>query len=208
VLADDNALARSGITYSLSGYADLRVAGQAASGEEALELVERIRPDVVLIDLQMPGMGGIAAIGALRGRFPELAIVVLTGFGEGELVQQALRAGATAYLLKDVEIEDLAKAIRLAYHGMPTLAPAAAQSLVHEIAEHPQVLGCDLTDREREILGLLAAGLSTQQMAERLVITPATVKFHTRHISSKLGTRSRTETVIVAIRYHMIPAPS
>lgn len=208
VLADDHTVVRSGITYSLAGYIDLQVVGQASTGEEALRMVEALHPDVVLMDLKMPGMGGLAAIRELHERFPEIPLLALTSFQEGELVQEALQAGALGYHLKDVEIEELVKAIRLAHQGMPTLAPAAAQTLVHEVAKYPLALGHDLTEREREVLGLLAAGLSNQQIAERLVVTPATVKFHTRSIRSKLGTTSRTETVIVALRHKLVPSPS
>jgi NarL family two-component system response regulator LiaR len=208
VLADDHTLVRSGITYSLVGCDDLEVVGQAASGEEALRLVEQLHPDVVLMDLLMPGMGGFTAIHELHERFPEVPVLALTSFKEGDMVQQALQAGAIGYLLKDVEVEELVKAIRLAHQGMPSLAPAAAQTLVHEVAKRPPALGHDLTEREREVLGLLTAGLSNQQIAARLVITPATVKFHTRSIRSKLGTSSRTETVVVALRHRLVPAPS
>jgi NarL family two-component system response regulator LiaR len=208
VLADDHALVRSGIVYSLQGYDDLEAVGQAASGEEALRLVEQLHPDVVLMDLLMPGMGGSAAIKVLHERFPEVPVLALSSYQEGEMVQQALQAGAIGYLLKDVEVEELVKSIRLAHKGMPTLAPAAAQTLVHEVARRPPALGHDLTEREREVLGLLAAGLSNQQIAERLVITPATVKFHTRSIRSKLGTSSRTETVVVALRNQLVSTPS
>jgi NarL family two-component system response regulator LiaR len=208
VITDDHALFRDGLSSSLEQWADLRVVGNAASGEEALRMVEQLHPDIVLMDLLMPGMGGFAAIEALHERFPEVHLLVLTGFEEGDLVQQALKAGAVGYLLKDADIDEIAKAIRLVYRGMPTLAPAAAQTLVHEIAGRPPVLGYDLTEREREVLTLLAAGLSNQQIAEHLRITSATVKFYSRRIHSKLGTRSRTEAVVVAMRHQVIPAPS
>jgi NarL family two-component system response regulator LiaR len=207
LLADDHGLVRRGIVASFEGYDEVQVVGEAASGEEALRLVEQVRPDVVLMDLLMPGMGGFAATRELRDRFPELQVVVLTNFQDGEMVQQALQAGALGYLLKDVEVEDLVKAIRLAHRGMPTLAPAATQTLVREVARRPPTLGHDLTERERAVLALLAAGLSNQQIGERLVITPATVKFHMRSIRSKLGTSSRTETVVVALRHRLVPPP-
>jgi two-component system, NarL family, response regulator LiaR len=207
VLADDHALVRSGIIYSLRDRDDLQVVGEAASGEDAIRLVEQLHPDVVLMDLLMPGMGGFAAIKEIHERFPEVPVLALTSFKEGEMVEQALQVGATGYLLKDVAPEELVKAVRLAHRGMPTLAPAAAQTLVHEVARRPPALGHDLTEREREVLGLLATGLSNQQIAERLVITSATVKFHTRSIRSKLGTSTRTETVVVALRHQLVPAP-
>ena len=205
MVVDDHSITRTGIMVSLSTYEDIEVVAQVGSGEEALRLCAQVHPDVVLIDLLMPGMGGVAAIRALRAASPPVQVIALTGFQEGEMVQEALEAGAIGYLLKDVDPEDLAKAVRLAHRGMPTLAPAAAQSLVHATASRPPALGHDLTEREREVLVLLSEGLSNQQIAERLVITPATVKFHTRSIRSKLYASSRTETVVVALKHHLVP---
>lgn len=204
VLADDYALARTGLVYALHSRNDLQVVGQASSGEEALRLVEELRPDVVLMDLLMPGMGGLAAIKELHERFPQLPVLALSSFQEGKLVEQALAAGATSYLLKDVELEGLAKVVRLAYRGMPTLATAAAHTLVNEIARRPPAVGHDLTGREREVLALFATGLSYQQIADRLMVSSSTVKHHGRSIRSKLGTNSRTETVVVALRNQLV----
>jgi two-component system, NarL family, response regulator LiaR len=209
LIVDDHAVVRNGIAFSLLAFADLQVIGQASSGEEALSLISTaggggLQPDVVLMDLLMPGMGGVAAIRALRAALPEVAVVALTSFQEGSLVEEALQAGAIGYLLKDVEVDELGKAIRLAKQGMPILAPAAAQALVHTVVRRPPPIGADLTEREREVLGLLTHGLSNQQIAERLVITPATVKFHTRSIRSKLGTSTRTETVVLALHHHLV----
>lgn len=208
LVVDDHTVVRNGITFSLLAFADLDVVAQACTGEEALALCAEaeVPPDVVLMDLLMPGMGGVAAIRALHDAYPQVQIIALTSFQEGSLVEEALQAGAIGYLLKDVAVEELAKAIRLAHSGMPILAPAAAQALVHTVVRRPPTLGQDLTDREREVLGLLTEGLSNQKIAERLVITPATVKFHTRSIRSKLGTSSRTETVVLAIHHHLVPA--
>jgi two-component system, NarL family, response regulator LiaR len=206
LIVDDHAVVRNGIAFSLLAFADLQVVGQASSGEEALSLLQAgLVPEVVLMDLLMPGMGGVAAIRALRAALPEVAVVALTSFQEGSMVEEALQAGAIGYLLKDVEVDELGKAIRLARQGMPILAPAAAQALVHTVVRRPPPIGADLTEREREVLGLLTHGLSNQQIAERLVITPATVKFHTRSIRSKLGTSTRTETVVLALHHHLVP---
>lgn len=152
-------------------------------------------------------MGGVETIREFHAELPQAQIIAFTSYQEGALVEEALQAGAIGYLLKDLAIDELAKAIRLAAHGMPILAPAAAQALVHTVARRPPPLGHDLTEREREVLGLLAEGMSNQQIAERLVITSATVKFHTRSIRSKLGATSRTETVILAISNHLVPPP-
>ena len=205
MIVDDYEVVRRGIAYALLEFGNIEVVAQASSGEEALRRWEQVQPDVLLIDLLMPGMGGLATIRALHETAPTLRLLALTSYQESDLVQEALQAGALGYLLKDVDPDELAKAIRLAHRGMPTLAPAAAQSLVRAATTRPPALGHDLTEREREVLALLSEGLSNQQIAERLVITPATVKFHTRSIRSKLGTASRTETVVVALRHHLVP---
>lgn len=201
---DDHVVLGNGIRFSLLAFPDIEVIAQATSGEEALALCGQSHPDVVLMDLIMPGMGGVAAIAALHAQWPDVQVIALTSFEDGNLVEEALRAGAIGYLLKDVSVDELAKAIRLAQRGIPILAPLAAQALVHSVAARPPKIGQDLTDREREVLALLTEGLSNQQIAERLVITPATVKFHTRSIRSKLGTTSRTETVVLALQHHLV----
>jgi two-component system, NarL family, response regulator LiaR len=210
LIVDDHTVVRNGITFSVQAFPDIEIAAQATTGEEALQLCAKAEalPDVVLMDLMMPGMGGVAAIRELHDAYPDVQIIALTSFQEGSLVEEALHAGAIGYLLKDVAVEELVKAIRLASAGVPILAPAAAQALVHTVVRRPPPIGQDLTEREREVLGLLAEGLSNQQIAGRLVITPATVKFHTRSIRSKLGTSSRTETVVVALNYHLVPSAS
>lgn len=201
---DDQVIMRNGIQFSLLAFPDIEIIAQASSGEEALELCAQLHPDIVLMDLIMPGMGGIATITALQAQWPEIYVIALTSFQDGSLVEEALQAGAIGYLLKDVAVDDLAKAIRLAQRGMPVLAAAAAQALVHVVTARPPKLGQDLTERERQVLRLLAEGLSNQQIAERLVITPATVKFHTHSIRSKLGASSRTEMVVLALQNHLV----
>ena len=206
LVVDDHTVVRNGIAFSLLAFPDLEIVAQAATGEEALRFCTDAEtlPDVVLMDLMMPGMGGIPTIQQMRAEYPQVQVIALTSFQEGSLVEEALQAGAIGYLLKDVSIEDLAKAIRLAHRGMPILAPAAAQALVHTVVRRPPAIGQDLTERERGVLALLAEGKSNLQIAEQ--ITPATVKFHTRSIRSKLGTSSRTETVATALNYHLVPS--
>jgi len=208
LVVDDHTVVRNGIELSLLAFPDLGVVAQAATGEEALLYCADAEtlPDVVLMDLMMPGKGGVATIQQMRAEYPQIQIIAFTSFQEGNLVEEALQAGAIGYLLKDVTIEDLAKAIRLAHRGMPILAPAAAQALVHTVVRRPPAIGQDLTERERGVLALLAEGMSNLQIAEQLVITTATVKFHTRSIRSKLGTSSRTETVALALNYHLVPS--
>jgi two-component system, NarL family, response regulator LiaR len=205
LIADDHPIVRSGIASSLAPCADLEVVARAGTGEEAVRLCRELRPDVVLMDLMMPGEGGLAAIRLLHQEFPEVQILALTSFREGDLVEEALVAGAIGYLLKDVAEDELIKAIRLAHQGVPTLAPAAGQALVKMVSSGPPGLGHDLTEREQQVLSLMAQGLSNQQIADQLVITPATVKFHARSIRSKLGTASRTETVVLALQHHLVP---
>ncbi|MGZ3639544.1 MAG: response regulator, partial [Ktedonobacterales bacterium] len=141
---DDHVVMGNGIRFSLLAFPDIEVIAQATSGEEALALCEQLQPDVVLMDLIMPGMGGVAAIAALHARWPELQLLALTSFPEGSQVEEALRAGAIGYLLKDVAVDELAKAIRLAQRGIPVLAPLAAQALVHTVAARPPKIGQDL----------------------------------------------------------------
>jgi len=204
LIVDDHPIVRRGIASSLQPFEDLEVVAEATTGEEAVQVAQTLHPNVVLMDLLMPGMGGIPAIRTLHETVPEVQIIALTSFREGSLVEEALVAGAIGYLLKDVAVDELVKAVRLAHQGVPTLAPAAGQALVKMVASGPPALGHDLTEREQQVLSLMAKGLSNQQIADQLVITPATVKFHTRSIRSKLGTGSRTETVVLALQHHLV----
>ena len=200
MVADGREITRNGIKYSLLAYEDIEVAGEAASAEEALLLFPRIQPDVVVMDLMLPGTGGIEAARAMRAACPRARVIFLTDVLEGHLVKEALLAEATGFLLHDVAVEELAKAIRLAAQGKPTFAPSAVQSLVRATASPGQ----DLTRRERDVLALLVEGLSNDQIADRLVISTPTVKFHVRSIRSKLGAMSRTGMVSLALQYRLI----
>lgn len=202
MIVDDHALVRSGLRVFLVAFDDLELVGEAASGEEALRLCKQLQPDVVLMDLVMPGMDGAAATKAIREHWPQIQVVALTSFWDEELVQGALQAGAISYLLKDVSADALADGIRQAHAGRPTLAPEAAQVLI-QATRKPPTLGYDLTGREREVLALMVEGLSNLEIGERLVVSHYTVKFHVSNILSKLGVDSRTEAVILALQHNL-----
>ena len=204
MLVDDHTMVRKGLSTILKVFDDLQLAGEAENGSVAIKLCSEIQPDVVLMDMVMPDMDGATATRIIRQQFPQVQVIVLTSFKEGELIKNALEAGAIGYLLKDVSAEELAKAIRAAYAGRVTLSPEAAQSLV-ETANLPPPPGLDLTEREREVLALMIEGLNNTQIAGRLTVSPSTIKSHVSNILSKLGVASRTEAVTLALRSHIIP---
>ena len=203
MLVDDHTMVRQGLATFLKVYDDLELAGEAASGQAAIELCNQTLPDVILMDLMMPDMDGATATRLIRQQHPNVQVVVVTSFKEGELVQNALQAGAIGYLLKDVSADELARAIRAAYSGRATLSPDAVQALVNT-ANQPPVPGQDLTERELVVLGLMVEGLNNTQIAGRLVVSPSTIKTHVSHILSKLGVASRSEAVALALRSGLV----
>jgi NarL family two-component system response regulator LiaR len=203
LIVDDHEMVRTGLATFLRVAPDLELVGEAASGEEAVRLCREVRPDVVLMDMVMPGLDGAAATSAIREACPEARVIVLTSFPEEDLVQRALQPGAVSYLLKNVRAADLTSAIRAARVGRSTLAPEAAQALVQR-ATRPTPPGADLTPREREVLALLVHGLSNRAIAERLVISRSTADFHVSNILGKLGVASRTEAVALAVQHHLV----
>lgn len=203
MIVDDHAVVRSGLATFLSAYDEFTLVGEASSGEEAVRRCAESRPDVVLMDLVMPHMDGATATREIRHRCPNIQVIVLTSFREEELVQGALQSGAIGYLLKNVRADELAKAIRSAYAGRPTLAPEATQALIHA-ATAPPAPGHDLTARECEVLSLMVAGLNNPAIAERLVISRSTVKFHVSSILGKLGVESRAKATALAVQHHLV----
>ncbi|MBN2119081.1 MAG: response regulator transcription factor [Anaerolineales bacterium] len=204
MLVDDHAMVRRGLGAFLKVFDDLQLTGEAASGEAAIRLCAEVRPDVILMDMVMPDMDGAAATHLIRQQFPQVQVIALTSFKEGDLVKNALEAGAIGYLLKDVSADELAQAIRAAHAGRATLSPEAAQALV-ETTNQPPVPGLDLTERELEVLALMVEGLSNTQIAGRLTVSSSTIKSHVSNILSKLGVSSRTEAVTLALRNRIIP---
>ncbi len=203
MLVDDHTMVRRGLATFLKAFDDLELVGEAADGDAAIQLCARIRPDVVLMDLVMPDVDGVTATRAIRQRFPLVQVIALTSFKDEKLVQNALQAGAIGYLLKDVSADQLAQAIRAARAGRVTLSPEAAQALVQAAAQ-PPLPGHDLTERERAVLALMVEGLNNTEIAEKLVVSPATIKSHVSHVLAKLGVTSRTEAVALAVRYHLV----
>ena len=203
MLVDDHTMVRRGLATFLKIFDDLQLAGEAESGEAAIQLCAEVLPDVILMDMVMPDMDGAATTRAIRQQFPQVQVIALTSFREGELVKHALEAGAIGYLLKDVSADELAGAIRAAHAGRVTLSPEAAQALV-ETANQPPAPGLDLTEREREVLALMVEGLNNTQIAGRLTVSTSTVKSHVSNILSKLGVASRTEAVTLALRSRLI----
>ena len=204
MLVDDHTMVRRGLAAFLKVFDDLQLAGEAESGEVAIRLCAEVLPDVILMDMVMPDMDGAAATRAIRQRFPQVQVIALTSFKEGDLVKNALEAGAIGYLLKDVSADELVRAIRAAHAGRATLSPEAAQALV-ETANQPPAPGLDLTERELEVLALMVEGLNNTQIAGRLTVSSSTIKSHVSNILSKLGVTSRTEAVTLALRNRIVP---
>jgi two-component system, NarL family, response regulator LiaR len=203
VIADDHALVRRGLETILQLFDDLELVAQADDGAEAVVLCEETQPDVVLMDLVMPGLDGAAATREVLRRCPATRVLVLTSFSDEALIESALSAGAIGYLMKDISGDQLAAAIRRASAGKSTLAPEVADVLMRRVAS-PELQGQDLTTRERQVLALLADGLTNAEIAERLVVSLSTVKSHVSSIISKLGASSRTEAATIAVRHRLV----
>jgi two-component system, NarL family, response regulator LiaR len=202
LIADDHAVVRQGLRTFLDLQGDVEVVAEAADGEEALAAAESVQPDVVLLDLVMPRLDGVAALRALRERAPEARVIVLTSFGDDDRVFAALRAGAVGYLLKDVEPAELVRAIRTAHAGQSPLSPAVAARVIDELAHggHRGGAAEELTPRELEVLRLIARGRSNKRIALELGMAEKTVKTHVSHLLAKLGVDDRTQAALYAVR--------
>jgi DNA-binding NarL/FixJ family response regulator len=205
LIADDHAVVRQGLRLFLAWDPDLDVVGEASDGVEAVRLAKELEPDVVLMDLLMPGMDGIAATAAIRRELPDTEVVALTSVVEDASVVDAVRAGAIGYLLKDTDADELRRAIKAAAAGQVQLAPEAAARLMREVRApaSPEAL----TAREIDVLRLVAAGKANKEIAAALGIGDKTVKFHVGNILAKLGVQSRTQAALHAVQIGLVAAP-
>jgi len=202
LIVDDHDMVRRGLSTYFNTYPEIMLVGEAADGAEAVERCQQLQPDVVLMDLVMPGMGGVEAIRHIRESNPEIQVIALTSFQDKSMVQEAIRAGAISYLLKNVKGDNLVAAIRSAHAGRGTLSPEVTRSLI--TADHENQVGDDLTSRELEVLGLMVEGLTNPEIANRLTISRATASSHVSHILQKLGVSNRSEAIVLAVRSKLV----
>lgn len=206
LIVDDHPIVREGLHRALERDSAFRVLGEAETGEEAITQAYRLQPDVVLMDLSLQDLDGISATAILHRDLPEIEVVVLTGVLNPTSVIQAMQAGASGYLFKDTRASEIREAIKDAMEGRVHLSPQVAALLVNQIQPTGRI--DPLTEREREVLDLLAHGSSNKEIMQTLHITEATVKAHVRHVLSKLGAQSRTQAVLNAMRLGLVSAPS
>ncbi|MFC4078416.1 response regulator [Salinithrix halophila] len=208
LLVDDHAVLRDGLSNIISLEKDMEVVGQANSGSEALEMFEELKPDVILMDINMPGMSGVEAIRRIRAKNQKVALLVLTMFDRDEYLYESIRAGATGYLLKDAPSSDVIDAIRSASRGESILHPVMARKLLDNISGEKKTdrgTGEDsLTPRELDVLNLMVKGLSNKEIAEQLFISDKTVKIHVSNILKKLRVKSRSQAIIYAIQHELV----
>lgn len=204
LIVDDHNMVRKGLMVLLEEYDDLEIVGEASDGQYAVDLCRRTCPDVVLMDMIMPHLDGIAATTQILEACPKTKVIALTSFSDEDHIQAALKAGATSYIMKNISGDELAGAIRRAHHeGEATLSPEAAQTLIKATTRPPE-LGHELTDRGREVLALMIEGLNNREIGERLFISSSTVKNHVSSVLSKLETTSRTQAVALAVEHQIL----
>jgi NarL family two-component system response regulator LiaR len=204
MIVDDHPIVRDGLKNMLLAFDDLQLSGEAGDGRDALARCQQAQPDVILMDVIMPGMDGIAATRAILEQCPQVKIIMLTSFVEDSTVQSSLEAGAVGYLLKNAPINTLAEAIRSAYTGQSALSPEATTALIR-VKTGPLKPGHDLSEREREVLALIVEGLNNEEIAERLVISPATARHHVSACLQKLGVANRAQAAVLATKFHLVP---
>lgn len=204
LIADDHPLVRRGLVSLINATEDFELAGEATHGLDAITMTERARPDVVLMDLQMPRLNGVHATSAICRKQPLVKVLILTSFNEEDKVQQALDAGAAGFMLKTATSEELVEAIRAVTQGRMALSPEVVQAIVQS-KRQPGTIGQDLTDRERDVLKLIVDGRSNADIGVALSITLPTVKFHVSSILSKLSAQNRTEAAKLANKYKIVP---
>jgi DNA-binding NarL/FixJ family response regulator len=211
LLADDQALVRGGFRALLDAQDDVEVVGEAADGDEAVRLAVQLRPDIVLMDIRMPGMDGLAATRAIAAeeRLGDVRVIILTTFEVDEYVFESIRAGASGFLVKDTEPAELVQAVRVVARGDALLSPSVTRRLIEQFAAsgmepRPAPDLAALTDREREVMALAAHGLSNEEIAERLVVSPATAKTHVSRAMVKLGARDRAQLVVFAYESRLV----
>jgi two-component system, NarL family, response regulator LiaR len=205
LIVDDHTIARQGLRAVMRVLPDMELAGEARNGHEAIAAVAELQPDVVLMDLMMPDMDGVAAIAAIKRRWPQIPIIALTTFSDADLVVGAVQAGADGYLLKDVEVQELAAAIQAVHAGQPYLHPQATRHLLEATTQPTQSIE-RLTKREQEVLALLARGDTNRQIPDALSIAEKTVSVHVSNLLSKLGLASRTQAALFATRVGLVGA--
>lgn len=203
LIVDDHEMVRRGLGLFIRGYDDLLLVGEAANGEEAIQLCAELQPDVVLMDIVMPGMNGIEAIRIIQKNTPHIHIIALTSSSDTNNVTTAIQAGATSYLLKNVSDDQLANTIRAAREGHRILSPEATQALINA-ATNPSKPSYHLTEREVEVLTLIVEGLSNPDIAERLYLSRSTVKYHISGLFIKLGVTNRSEAISLALKNNLV----
>jgi len=208
LIVDDHPIVRLGMELALSTFPDIRVVGQAQNSEHALALCGRLQPDIVLMDLMMPQVNGVEATRIIRSKFPDIQVVIFTSFQEQNMVQEALRAGAISYLLKDASGQELATAVRTAAVGKTTISPDVLDVLIHSITHPSDVKSYSLTERELDVLLYMVEGLTNPEIADKLVVSVNTVRHHVRNIFSKLDVSTRTAAVRMAVDEHLVPMRS
>ena len=202
MIVDDHAVVRSGLGTFLSVLPDLELVGEAENGDEAVVRCGLLKPDVVLMDLVMPGTDGVTATHLIHEKYPSVHVLALTSFQEDMLVQGAMQAGATGYLMKNVSARELAAAIRSTHAGKMTLSPEAAEALVHASTQAREI--SELTEREQEVIELMGDGLNNGEIADRLIVSLSTVKYHISNILAKLGVENRVAAVTTALQRKLV----